>query len=70
MTNKLTTPLGINNIFTTEDCLVMEGDIKMIGKKVDALVVEFDQAAYKEYLSSRSRNPSPSHTLGGSSSEL
>lgn len=63
MANKLVTPLRINNVFTTENCLVAQGDIMMIGKFVYTIIVEFYQAVYEEYLSSHSKNPSPSCTF-------
>lgn len=44
--------LEINNDFAIEDCFVAQGDIKMIRKVADTFVVEFNQAACKEYLSS------------------
>lgn len=63
MENKLASLFGTNNVFTNEDCLVAQGDTKMITKAVDTLFVEFDQAAYEEYPSSHSRSPSPLRTL-------
>lgn len=63
MANKLATSLETDSIFTIEDCLVAQGDIKMIEKVVNTLIIEFDQAAYEESLSSGSRSPSPSRTL-------
>lgn len=50
MVNKLVTPLGINDVFATENCHVAEGDIKIIGKVVDMIVIEFDQTTYEEYI--------------------
>lgn len=47
ITKKLATSLGTNNIFTSEDCMMAQGDIKMIRKVDDTLIVEFDQASYE-----------------------
>lgn len=59
----MATLLWKNNIFTIEDYLVAHGDVKMIGKVINTHVVEFNQAAYDEYHSSRLRSPSPSCTF-------
>lgn len=63
MVNKLAIPLATDNGFTTRDCSMVQGDIKMIGNVVDTLIVEFDQATYEEYLSYLLRSTSPSSTL-------
>lgn len=55
MASKLVTPFGTDNIFIAEDSSMVQGDIKIIEKVVDTLIVEFDQSAYKEYVSSPSR---------------
>lgn len=38
------------NVFMTDEYLVAQGNINLIGKKVESLIVEFDQAAFEEYL--------------------
>ena len=34
-----------------------QGDVTFMGKMVESLVVEFDQAKYEEFLSSGSKGP-------------
>lgn len=47
MANKLVTPLGINDVFITEDCLVAQGGIKWIRKVADTLVFELTKLLMK-----------------------
>lgn len=42
MENKLATLLETNNVFSTGDFVVVQEDIKMIGKVVNALVIKFE----------------------------
>ena len=51
----MATPLGIT--FSTDEQVVAQGDVTCIGKTVESLVVEFDQAKYEAFLSSGSRSP-------------
>jgi len=51
----MATPLGTT--FSTDEQVVAQGDITYMGKMVESLVVEFDQAKYKEFLSSGSMSP-------------
>ena len=52
---EMTTPLG--NTFSTDEQVVAQGDVIYMGKTVESLVVEFDQAKYEEFLSSGSKSP-------------
>ena len=51
----MTTPLGTT--FSTDEQVVAQGDVICMGKTVESLVVEFDQAKYEEFLSSGSKSP-------------
>ena len=51
----MATPLGIT--FSTDEQVMAQGDVTYMGKVVESLVVEFDQAKYKEFLSSGSKSP-------------
>jgi len=51
----MATPLGTT--FSTDDQVVAQGDVIYMGKMVESLVVEFDQAKYEEFLSSGSKSP-------------
>ena len=51
----MVTPLG--NAFSTDEQVVAQGDVTYIGKTVESLVMEFDQAKYEEFLSSGSKSP-------------
>ena len=51
----MATPLGIT--FSTDEQVVAQGDVTYMGKTVESLVVEFDQAKYKEFLSFGSKTP-------------
>ena len=51
----MATPLGTT--FSTDEQVVAQGDVTYMGKIVESLVVEFDQAKYEEFLSSGSKSP-------------
>ena len=51
----MATPLGTT--FSTDEQIVAQGDITYMGKMVESLIVEFDQAKYEEFLSSSSKSP-------------
>ena len=51
----MATPLG--NTFSTNEQVVAQGDVTYMGKMVESLIVEFDQAKYEEFLSSGSKSP-------------
>ena len=51
----MATPLG--TIFSTDEQVVAQGDVTYMGKMVESLIVEFDQAKYEEILSSGSKSP-------------
>ena len=38
--------------FSTDEQVVAQGDVAFMGKKVESLVVKFDQTKYEEFLSS------------------
>ena len=47
----------LGKTFSTYEQVVAQGDVTYIGKTVESLVVEFDQAKYEEFLSSGSKSP-------------
>src|SRR3954467_8897054 len=52
MANRLATPLGTESkILVFEELLVVQDDIRFIGKSVDTLLMELDQQALEAYLS-------------------
>jgi len=51
----MATPLGIT--FSTDKQIVAQGDVISMGRTVESLIVEFNQAKYEEFLSSSSKNP-------------
>jgi len=51
----MATPLGTT--FSTDEQVVVQGDVTCMGKTVESLVREFDQAKYEEFLSSGSKSP-------------
>ena len=51
----MVTPLGTT--FSTDEQVVAQGDITCIGKVVESLVIEFDQAKYEKFLSFGSKSP-------------
>ena len=52
---EMATPLGTT--FSPDEQVMTQGDVSFIGKTVESLVVEFDQAKYEEFLSSGSKSP-------------
>jgi len=51
----MATPLGTN--FSTDEQVVAQGDVTCMGKTVESLIVEFNQAKYEEFLYSSSKSP-------------
>jgi len=51
----MATSLGIT--FSTDKQVVAQGDVTFMGKTVESLVIEFDQAKYEEFLSSGFKSP-------------
>ena len=51
----MATSLGTS--FSTDEQVVAQGDITYMGKIVESLIDEFDQAKYEEFLSSGSKSP-------------
>jgi len=51
----MATPLGTT--FSTDEQVVAQGDVTYMGKMIESLIVEFDQAKYEEFLSSGSKSP-------------
>jgi len=51
----MVTPLG--NTFSTDKQVVAQGDVTYMGKVIESLVMEFDQAKYEEFISSGSKSP-------------
>src|SRR4051812_47833281 len=58
MADRLAILLGIKST----ELLVAQDDIRSIGKTVDTLLMEFDQQAFKAYLSSCSEGSAAGHT--------
>ena len=52
---EMATPLGIT--FSTDEQVVAQGDVTFMGRTVESVVMEFDQAKYEEFLSSGSKSP-------------
>ena len=50
----MVTPLGIT--FSTDEQVMSQGDVTFMGRTIELLVVEFDQAKYKEFLSFSSKS--------------
>ena len=50
----MATPLGTT--FSTDEQVMAQGDVNFMGKTVESLVLEFDQAKYEEFLSSGSKS--------------
>ena len=48
---------SLETTFSTDEQVVTQGDVTYIGKMVESLIVEFDQAKYEEFLSSGSKSP-------------
>ena len=51
----MATPLGTS--FSIDEQVVVQGDVTYMGKMVESLIVEFDQAKYEEFLSFGSKSP-------------
>ena len=51
----MATPL--ETTFSTDEQVVAHGDVTFMGRTVESLIVEFDQAKYEEFLSSGSKSP-------------
>ena len=47
----------LGTTFSTDEQVVAQGDVYM-GKMVESLIVEFDQAKFEEFLSFSSKSPS------------
>ena len=47
----------LGTTFSTDEQVVAQGEVSFKGKKVESLVVEFDQVKYEEFLSSGSKSP-------------
>ena len=48
----MATPLGTS--FSTDENVVAQADVQLLGKMVESLVIEFDQEKFEEFLSSGS----------------
>ena len=46
----------LGTVFSTDENMVVQADVNFIGRTIESLVVEFDQAKYEEYLSSGSKS--------------
>jgi len=51
----MATPLGTS--FYTDENTVAQADVRLLGKTVESLVVEFDQGNFEKFLSSGSASP-------------
>jgi len=51
----MATPLGIS--FSTDENTVAQADVRLLGKMVESVVIEFDQEKFEEFLSSGSACP-------------
>src|SRR5436190_22915006 len=61
MADRLATPLGTESkVLVSEELLVVQDDIRSIGKSVDTLLMELDQQALHAYLSSASEGSAAS----------
>ena len=47
----------LGNTFSTDEKVVAQADLKLIGSTVESLIVEFDQEKFKQLLSSGSVSP-------------
>ena len=47
----------LGTTFSTDEQVMAQGDVTFMGRKVESLIIEFDQAKYEEFLSSGSRSP-------------
>ena len=48
----MATPLGTS--FSTDENVMAQADVRLLGKTVESLVIEFDQEKFEEFLSSGS----------------
>ena len=51
----MATPL--RTTFSTDEQVMAQGDVTYMGKMVESLIVELDQAKYEEFLSSAPKSP-------------
>ena len=51
----MATPL--ENSFSTDENAVAQANVRLLGKTVESLVIEFDQGKFEEFLSSGSASP-------------
>src|SRR4051812_13073544 len=57
MADRLATPLGTESeVLVSEELLVVQDDIRSIGKSIDTLLMELDQQALEAYMSSASES--------------
>ena len=49
--------IPLETTFSTDEQVVVQGDITFMGKTVESLVMQFDQAKYDVFLSSGSKSP-------------
>ena len=64
----MVTPLGTT--FSTDEQVMEQSGTSFMGKTVESLVVEFDQAKYEEFLSSGSKSPRVARQYHRVSSEI
>ena len=60
----------LRTTFSTDEQVVAQGDITFMGKMVESLVMEFDQAKYEEFLSFGSKSPRVTRQYRGVSSQV
>ena len=48
---------SLGTTFSTDEQVVAQGDVTFMGRTVESLVVEFNQAKYEEFLSFDSKSP-------------
>ena len=51
----MATPLGTS--FSTDENVVAQIDVRLFGKTLESLIVEFDQEKFEKFLSSSSASP-------------
>ena len=51
----MATPLG--NIFSIDEKIVVQANVKFLGLMVGSLIIKFDQEKFEEFLSSGSKSP-------------
>ena len=47
----------LGTIFSTDEQVVVQGDVTFMGRMVESLVIELDQTKYYKFLSSGSKSP-------------